>query len=283
MAEISSSDVNKLRQTTGAGMMDCKKALVEAGGDMDKAVKILREKGQASAAKRAGRATSEGLVTFRQSGSQAALVELSCETDFVAKTDDFQKLLGDFADKAIPAKWNTAADAPQDVVKDLAAKLGENIALKRLSRLEGGSSSVFGVYIHPSGTTGKVGVIVEVEAPKSASSDDVKTLAKDLAMQAAAQSPKWVRREDIPAEKIEEEKSIARTLAQKDNKPQNIWDKIAEGKVNQFSQMYCLLEQPYVKVEGGKTLVKQVVDQVSKKVGDTLSVKRFVRYKVGEE
>lgn len=283
MPVISSGDVNKLRQTTGAGMMDCKRALEAAGGDFDKAVKTLREQGQASAAKRAGRATAEGLVTFRQTGTQIALVELDCETDFVAKTDDFQKMLADFADKTVAGKWNSAADAPQDVVKELAAKLGENIALKRLTRYEGTSSSVFGVYIHPSGGTGKVGVIVELDAPKSAASEDVKSLAKDLAMQAAAAAPKWVSRDQIPAEKIAEEKEIARTLAQKEGKPDKIWDKIAEGKVNQFAQMFCLLEQPYVKDQGGKTLIKQVVEQASQKAGDTITIKRFIRYKVGEE
>jgi elongation factor Ts len=286
MPVISSGDVNKLRQQTGAGgagMMDCKKALEAAGGDFDKAVKVLREQGQATAAKRAGRATAEGLVTFRQAGAQTVLVELDCETDFVAKTDDFQKLLSGFADKAIASKWNSAADADTSHVKEIIAKLGENIALKRLARFEGGASSVFGVYIHPSGSTGKVGVIVEVDAPKSASSDDVKALAKDLAMQTAATSPKWVRREDVPSETVESEKAIARALAQKEGKPEKIWDKIAEGKINQFSQMFCLLEQPFVKDPGGKTLVKQLVEQVSKKAGDAVTVKRFARFKVGEE
>jgi elongation factor Ts len=283
MPVITSTDVNKLRTQTGAGMMDCKRALESAGGDFEKAVKILREQGQATAAKRAGRATAEGLVTFRQSGNQIVLVELDCETDFVAKTDDFQKLLAGFADQALAKKWNSAADASQDHVKDVIAKLGENISLKRLVRFEGGASSAFGVYIHPSGATGKVGVVVEVEAPKSASSEDVKALAKDLAMQTAATSPKWVRREDVPAETLESEKAIARALAQKEGKPEKIWDKIAEGKINQFSQMFCLLEQPFVKDQGGKTLVKQVVEQAAKKADDAVTVKRFARFKVGEE
>jgi elongation factor Ts len=283
MAVISSSDVNKLRQQTGAGMMDCKRALETSGGDFDKAVKILREQGQASAAKRAGRATAEGLVTYRQTSGAIVMVELNCETDFVAKTDAFRALLGDFADKALAQKWNSAADAATDHVKDVIAKLGENIALKRLARFEAAASSVFGIYIHPTGDIGKVGVIVEVEAPKSASSEVVKTLARDLAMQTAAASPKWVRAEDVPADMAENEKSIARTLAQKEGKPEKIWDKIADGKLNQFRQMFCLLEQPFVKDAGGKTLVKQIVEQAAKAAGDTLTVKRFARFKVGEE
>lgn len=283
MAVISSNDVNKLRQQTGAGMMDCKKALETAGGDFEKAVKFLREQGQASAAKRAGRATAEGLVTYRQKDGQVALVEVDCETDFVAKTDDFRALLGGFADKTLAAKWNSVADAPQDHVKDVIAKLGENMALKRLARFEGGPTSALGIYIHPSGDTGKLGVVVEVEAPKSAASEAVKALARDLAMQTAAAGPKWIRREDVPADVAEGEKSIARTLAQKEGKPEKIWEKIADGKLNQFCQMFCLLEQPYVKDPGGKTLIKQVVEQAAKAAGDTLTVKRFVRFKVGEE
>ena len=283
MPVISGSDVNKLRQQTGAGMMDCKRALEAAGGDFEKAVKVLREQGQASAAKRSGRATAEGLVLCRRAGAQVALVELDCETDFVAKTDDFRKLLGDFADKTLANKWNGPADAAQDHVKEMIAKLGENISLRRLARFEGGASSVIGTYIHPTGDTGKVGVIVELEAPKSASSEDVKSLARDLSMQVAAAAPKWVRREDVPAETVEGEKAIARSLAQKEGKPEKIWDKISDGKVNQFAQMFCLLEQPFVKDPGGKTLVKQLVEQVSTKVGDVIAVKRFVRFKVGEE
>jgi elongation factor Ts len=283
MAVISSVDVNKLRQQTGAGMMDCKKALETAGGDFDKAVKILREQGQATAAKRAGRATAEGLVTFRQKDGQVSLVEVDCETDFVAKTDDFRALLAGFADKTLAAKWNSVNDADTAHVKDVIGKLGENITLKRLARFEGGASSAFGIYIHPSGDTGKVGVVVEVEAPKSASSDAVKTLARDLAMQTAATSPKWVRREDVPSDVADGEKAIARTLAQKEGKPDKIWDKIADGKLNQFCQMFCLLEQPFVKDPGGKTLIKDVVAQAAKAAGDTLTVKRFVRFKVGEE
>lgn len=280
---ITSSDVNKLRSQTGAGMMDCKRALQDAGGDFEKAVKVLREQGQASAAKRAGRATAEGLVTFRKEGNKVALLELDCETDFVAKTDDFKKLLSDLAGKAMTSPWNSVADAPQEHVKEMAAKLGENITFRRFARYEGNAASVFGVYIHPTGDTGKVGVVVELEAPKSASSEIVMALAKDLAMQAAAANPKWVRREDIPAETVESEKAIARSLAQKEGKPEKIWDKISDGKINQFSQMFCLLEQPFVKDPGGKLLVKQIVEEAAKKVGDAISVKRFVRYKVGEE
>jgi elongation factor Ts len=281
MPVISSNDVNKLRQQTGAGMMDCKRALEAAGGDFEKALKVLREQGQASAAKRAGRATSEGLVTYRESGNQVSLLELSCETDFVAKTDDFQKLLAGFADKSIAEKWNSPADAPQEPMKDMIAKLGENITLRRLARFEGGAGSVFGVYIHPSGATGKVGTLVELES--SASSEAVKALARDLAMQAAATSPKWVNREDIPSETVESEKAIARALAQKEGKPDKIWDKIADGKINQFAQMFCLLEQPYVKDANGKTLVKQHVETAAKAAGATIKVKRFARFKVGEE
>jgi elongation factor Ts len=278
--EISSELVRKLRETTGAGMMECKRALESTGGDMEKAIKVLREKGAASAAKRAGRATAEGLVTSQiaADGKTAVLLDLNCETDFVARTDDFTALLKELVQGAADGKWKTPAEAPQQRIQDMIAKLGENITLRRFVRWDLQQPGVFAVYIHPSGGTGKVGVLLELSGADGAEAAE---LARNLAMQVAAASPRWVRREDVPAETVESEKAIGREQAKRENKPEKIWDKIAEGKLTQFVQQFCLLEQIYVR--DGKTQVKAVLDEASKKFGKPLSVRRFARYKVGEE
>lgn len=282
-ATISPDAVAKLRSQTGAGMMDCKRALATANGDMDKALQLLREQGAASAAKKAGRTTGDGLVTayVDPAGKTAVLLELNCETDFVARTDDFKNLVVDLAKQAGTASpaWKSPADAPQKPVQDAVAKLGENMALRRFERYDQ-SGGVFGVYIHPSGGTGKVGVLIEVSG---GAGEDAKTLAKDLAMQIAATSPRWVAKEEVPADVLENEKKIARELAKKEGKPEKIWDKIADGKAQQFYGQFVLLEQPFVKDPGGKTKVSAVVAEASKKSGGTLAPKRFVRYKVAEE
>lgn len=290
MAVITSDIVQKLRSTTGAGMMDCKRALESSGGDFDKAIKLLREQGAASAAKRAGRTTADGLITsyVAPSGKTAVLLELNCETDFVARTDPFQALLTDLAKRAAEASpaWASPESAPQDMIRDAAAKLGENITLRpnRFRRFDKEGAGIFAVYIHPSGNFGKVGVLLELGADKdSALGEDAKALARDLAMQAAATSPRWVRKEDVPADILEQEQAIAREQAKRENKPEKIWDKIAQGKLQQFCQQFCLLEQPFVKDAGGKMPVRDVVAQASQKAGGTLVPRRFVRFKVGEE
>lgn len=287
MATITSDLVQQLRAKTGAGMMECKRALETAGGDVEQAIKILREKGAASAAKRAGNATQNGLVTFYLKDKTAVLLEVNCETDFVERTPGFQSLLSDLgklAAEASPA-WASPKEAPQSRIEDAQISIKENITFRRFTRYDRQGAGVFGIYIHPSGDAGKVGVLLELGATsdKAASSEDVKTLARSLAMQVAAAMPKWVRREDVPAGIVEQEKAIGREQAKRDNKPEKIWDKIVEGKLNQFYQQFCLLEQPYVRDPGGKTLVKTVVEQASAAAGEPLTVRRFVRYKVGEE
>ena len=280
MSEIPSELVRKLREITGAGMMECKKALEATGADMEKAIKVLREKGAASAAKRAGRATAEGLVTSHVSadGKTAVILELNCETDFVARTDDFMALLKELVQGAAEGKFKTPAEAPQQRIQDMIAKLGENITLRRFVRWDLQQPGVFAVYIHPSGGTGKAGALVELNG---AEGQEATELARNIAMQVVAQSPRWVRKEDIPAETVESEKAIGREQAKRENKPEKIWDKIAEGKLTQFTQQFCLLEQIYVR--DGKTQVKAVLEEASKKAGKPLSVRRFARYKVGEE
>jgi elongation factor Ts len=295
MAEISSEMVAKLRAKTGAGLMDCKRALTQTSGDFDQAVVVLREQGSASAAKRAGRVTGDGLVTsvVDPSGKTAVLMELNCETDFVARTDDFQGFLTELARGAAQANppWKSAADAPQARVQDMAAKLKENVQLRngRFARYDRAAPGIFAVYIHPSGNFGKVGVLLELGVAGDGSAalekEEAKSLARDLAMQVAASSPRFVRKEDVASDVIEQETKIAQEQARRENKPEKIWDKIVQGKIQQYYGQFCLMEQPFVKpVEGTKApTVGQVVDLVSKKVGATLIPRRFIRLKVGEE
>ncbi|MBP9698874.1 MAG: translation elongation factor Ts [Elusimicrobia bacterium] len=295
MADISSESVAKLRAKTGAGLMDCKRALTQTGGDFEKAVVVLREQGAASAAKRADRVTGDGLVTsyVDPSGKTAVLLELNCETDFVARTEDFQGFLGELTRLAATANppWKSSAEAPADRIQEMAAKLKENIQLRkgRFARFDRVSPGIFSVYIHPSGNVGKVGVLVELgvagDGAAALEKEEAKTLARDLAMQIAAASPKFVRKEDVSPDVIEQESNIAREQARRENKPEKIWDKIVNGKVQQYYGQFCLMEQPFVKpVDGGKNAtVAQVVESVSKKVGATLIPRRFIRLKVGEE
>lgn len=286
---ISSDAVNKLRTKTGAGMMDCKRALEKAEGDFDKAVTLLREAGAATAARRAGKVTGDGVVAVHVEPSEASavLLELNCETDFVARTPDFQSLALDLARQVAQSSpaWSRPEDLPGTRVQDAVAKMGENIALRRFTRYDRSGSSLFAHYIHPSGVIGKVGVLVELTSdnPAVLATEAARTLGRELSMQVAAASPRWVSRDQISPEVLEGEKSIAREQARRENKPEKIWDKIAEGKVTQYCQQFCLLEQPFVKDPGGKQLVKAVLEQVSKTVGGNIGVSRFVRYKVAEE
>lgn len=295
MAEITSEAVAKLRGKTGAGLMDCKRALTQTGGDFEKAILVLREQGSASAAKRSGRVTGDGLVTsfIDPTGKTAVLMELNCETDFVARTEDFQKFLTELAQEAGRANpaWKTSADAPQDRLQDVAAKVKENIQLRngRFTRFDRVAPGIFAVYIHPSAPYGKVGVLLELgvagDGAAALEKDEAKALARDLAMQIAAASPRFVRKEDVSADVVEQEGAIAKEQARREGKPEKIWDKIVQGKIQQYYGQFCLMEQLFVKpVEGQKPpTVGQVVEQVSKKVGATLIPRRFVRLKVGEE
>lgn len=291
--EITSEMVASLRAKTGAGLMECKRALVATSGDVEKAVQKLREAGAASAAKRADRVAAEGFVTsyVAPSGKTAALVELNSETDFVARTADFQSFLKSLAQKAAEASpaWKTAADAPQEAIREMAIKLKENVQLRenRFARYDT-DNGIISIYIHNTGQNpegfGKTGVMVELGGEASAANTpQAKQLAKDLAMQIAAVTPKWVSKEDVPAAIIEQEQSIAREQAKRENKPEKIWDKIAQGKVQQFYKMFVLMEQDFVIGEGGgKITVSQAVENVSKVAGGKLAPRRFARFKVGE-
>lgn len=280
MAEISAKLVMDLRNKTGAKMMDAKRALVDADGDLEKAVELLREKGQADAAKRTHRATAEGTIASAQTDdhSTAAIVEVNCETDFVAKTDQFLALSGGLAQWLLtqPADTVSTEDVPANIVDELKAaisKTGENIQFKRGAKFAS-ANGVTESYLH---LGGKIGVLVQVDG---ANNDVVRTLAKDLAMQVAAASPEFLTREDVPQDAIEKEMEIYRQLARNEGKPEQILDKIATGRLEKFFKDNCLVEQPFIKDPDKQ--VKDLVAEVAKAAGAPIAVKRFVRYQLGQ-
>ena len=292
---ISADMVRILREKTGAAMMDCKKALTENAGDMDHSIKWLREKGIASAEKKAGRAASEGLAGIKVAGNEGVIVELNCETDFVAKTDKFLALLGHATEaglKQVASSHDAAAAAAlkivasdgqtiEEHVKSSIAALGENMNLARVARISV-KQGLLGSYKH---SDGKMAALVALECGKADSSSKVEVieLAKDLAMQIAGNLPpaEVVSRDQVSPELIAREKEIALTQATLAGagKPANIIEKIAEGKLNKVLQEVTLLEQAFIKDPSVK--IEALLKQVGDKVGDKLSVSGFIRIKVG--
>lgn len=285
MAGISAKDVKGLRDTTGAGMMDCKRALSDANGDVEKAMELLRERGLAKAGKRAGRETSEGAIEFSITDGQGALIELGCETDFVAKTPDFQKLAQGVADAVVASGKSEDAEAAlaapmdgstvDDVIKAAVAKMGENIQLKRVAAVD--VTGVCGAYVHGQG---KLGVLVALET--SQTGDEVVGLARDIAMHVAAHDPTplAVDRDGVAADVIEKERAFLTKEALESGKPANVAEKMVDGRMNKFFSENCLLEQSFVK-DPDKT-VRALVADVAKAVGGEIRVADFVRFKLGE-
>jgi elongation factor Ts len=289
MAEITAAMVKKLRDQTGAGMMECKGALSEANGDFEEANTILRKRGLASAAKKAGRATSEGIIGNRVSADHGAgtLVEVNCESDFVARTPDFQDVVQDVlteierAGDAANDAWLKDANGP--IHKRVAAgiaKLGENMAVPRFVRYAG--TGYVGQYIHMGG---KIGVQVEFGGvtPAVTGREEFTTLVKEIAMQIAAASPvaaEYVSREAVPADVLEKEKSIYRAQMENSGKPANVIDKIVEGKLGSFYKQVVLPDQESIR--DPKMTVKDVLAAANKALGASIVINRFVRLKVGE-
>jgi elongation factor Ts len=283
---ITTEMVKKLRDQTGAGMMECKNALTQANGDFEEATTVLRKRGLASVAKKAGRTASEGLVGRWLAPDHASgiLVEVNCESDFVARTPDFQRLV-----EEVVAEIRRAGDAASDawlkdpsgpVLKLVAAaiaKLGENMAVPRFARYAG--SGHVGQYIH---LGGKIGVMVELAGvtPATAGREELATLVKEIAMQVAALSPLYPTREAVPADALEKERAIYRAQMEGSGKPANVLDKIVEGKLGSFYQQVVLLDQPSIRDQ--KTPVKDVIAAANRALNASVSVSRFVRLKVGE-
>jgi len=286
---ITADMVKKLRDQTGAGMMECKSALTEANGNFEEANTVLRKRGLASAAKKAGRATGEGLVAHRLAPDHTVgtLVEVNCESDFVARTPDFQQLMTDVLD-LVDKAGDGATDAwlkdPEGPVKKRVAatiaKLGENMGVGRIARFKG---DYIGQYIHTVG--GKLGVQVEFSGvtPAIRDREEFKSLVREITMHIAAAnpSPQYVTRDTVPADIIEKERGIYRAQMEGSGKPANILDKIVEGKLGAFYQQVVLLEQESV-IRETKPKVKDVVAEAGKALGANLAIARFARIKVGE-
>ena len=287
MAAVTSAMVKELRERTSAGMMDCKKALVESDGDMEKAIEWLREKGLSQAAKKASRIAAEGVVAqyTSEDGAVGVIVEVNCETDFVARTDNFIGFCNNVAKhiaKANPADVDALLTQPfaddasktvSDLVSEATVAIGEKISIRRFARYE--TTGVVSTYIHMGG---KVGVLVEVATDKQ--TDEVKAFAHDLALQIAAAKPEAVRREEVDAAKLEKEKEILRAQAINEGKPEKIVDRMVEGRIEKYYKEVCLLEQPFVK-DGDKS-IKGLMAEVAKATGANLDVVRFTRFERGE-
>lgn len=290
--EIKAAMVKELREMTGAGVMACKNALVETDGDMDKAIELLREKGQATAVKKAGRIAAEGIVyAVVKEDKTAAIVEVNSETDFVAKNDKFRSFVADVAEQVLTSdaknveelseeKW--IKDASKTVKEELVSQIaviGENMNIRRFAKIN--TDGVVVPYIHGGG---RIGVVVE--AATDVINDQVKEALKNIAMQIAALNAKYVSRDEVSEEFIAHEKEILLAQIKNDpqeaNKPEKVIEGMVNGRINKEMKEICLLDQVYVKAEDGKQSVAKYLEQVSKEVGGTVSIKQFVRFETGE-
>ena len=278
MAEITAAMVAKLREMSGAGMMDCKKALTETNGDMEAAMTLLRKKGAATATNKGAKEAREGLIAkyISPDGRTGVLVEVNCQTDFVARNEAF-RAWADSVAKRLAA--DPKADFEAERV-DQVAKIRENIKIARHARMEVSGNGLVATYIH---TGAKVGVLVEVGAGKegTVAKDEFKQLVKDITLQIAAGHPNAVSREEVPADVVAKEREIAAQSDRLKGKPAQAIEKIVVGMLDKFYQTYCLLEQGFVK-KNSEVSVKEHVAQVGKQLGDEITIRRFVRFQVGE-
>ena len=294
MAAVTAKMVKDLREMTGAGMMDCKKALAATDGDMDKAVEFLREKGLAGAEKKAGRIAAEGIVDTAMTADEkkAVIVEVNAETDFVAKNAKFQAYVAQVAAQALTTtaadmdafmseKW--AADESLTVKEALSSQIsiiGENMSIRRFKQVTEENGFVAS-YIHAGG---RIGVLLDVQT--DVVNDAVKEMAKNVCMQVAALNPKYTSRNEVSADFIEHEKSILMAQIQNDpkesSKPEKVIQGMIQGRINKEMKEICLLDQVYVKAEDGKQSVAQYVAQVAKENGANIEIKSFVRFETGE-
>ncbi len=279
MAEISAKDVAALRKITGAGMMDCKQALAETDGEMERAKDWLREKGLAGAAKREGRAADQGAVDVFLDGNVAAVVELNCETDFVAKGDQFKAAVAALAKLVATSGADDVANLEfegltvSEHVAQMSATMGEKIELGRVARFDT-AGGVLDAYKHVQSERGVIGVLVEVTGATGPRAAEV---AHDVALHIASAAPRFVRRDDVPAADVARERAVFEAQTKEEGKPEQAWPKIVEGKLNGFFKTIVLEEQPFVKEP------KQTVGQIVSALGGGAKVARFVRIKIGED
>ncbi|WP_374445653.1 translation elongation factor Ts [Stella sp.] len=288
MAEITAALVKELREKTGAGMMDCKKALAETGGDIEAAVDWLRKKGLSAAAKKAGRVAAEGLVGVAASGGRGAVVEVNAETDFVARNEMFQGFVRQVADRvlatgadieAVKAEGLPSGRSVADELTHLIATIGENMALRRSLRLEV-SQGVVASYVHNATATGlgKIGVLVALESAGDAAK--LEALGRQLAMHVAAANPQFLNVASVDSSALDRERDVLREQARASGKPEAIIDKMVEGRLRKFYEETVLLEQVFV--IDGETRVSKVVEGVAKEIGQPIAVTGFARYALGE-
>lgn len=282
---ISAKMVKELREKTGAGMMDCKKALTETNGDIEKAVEFLREKGLAAAAKKSGRIAAEGIVKTYVSEDKKIgdIIELNCETDFVAINEEFIGLADNIA-KLVAEKDLTTVEAVlaadlagktvQDTLTELIAKIGENMNLRRVERFST-EAGLVQEYIHGAG---RIGVMVELACDKT--SDKLAQTAKDVAMQIAAANPLFLSQEQVDTKSLETEKEVYRAQALNDGKPEKIVEKMVEGRIKKYFKEVCLLDQQWVK--NGDMTISQLLAETSKEIGAPVSIVRYARFERGE-
>ena len=281
---VTAAMVKEIRERTGAGMMDCKKALTETDGDMDQAIEILREKGLAKAAKKSGRVASEGLVNLAvtEDGKKAVLLEVNSETDFVAKNDEFKGFVSDLTSKLLNSDIATleellASDMDgmpvQEALNTKIARIGENINIRRFEKFAGDAVTVG--YIHGGG---RIGVLAQFDT--AATYNEIETMGKDIAMQVAAMSPKYIAEEDVDAEYVENEKKILTLQALNEGKAEAIVEKMVLGRLKKELKQVCLLEQAFVK--DGDIDVKTYIKNCGKEIGKDITMKAMIRYEIGE-
>ncbi len=283
---ITASMVNDLRKKSGAGMMDCKKALVETDGDMAKAMDILRMKGAAIAAKRADRSANEGVVLTMVSADKksASIIEINCETDFVGKSEDFLAAAKSFLQKTIDTKAVSAEDFAaknsdlEANINELVSKVGEKITLTRAQYVSV-ENGVIADYVHPGN---KIAVLVKYVGLPEASVEAFAATARGIAVQVAAMKPIASVREQVPADVVAHEMEIYREQAKNEGKPENVIDRIANGRLEKFYQEVCLLEQPYFKDMSNPRTIRQLVDEFNKANGLSLAIDSFILYQLGD-
>ncbi|MFL2859241.1 MAG: translation elongation factor Ts [Pontiellaceae bacterium] len=275
---ITTSMIKDLRDATSLGIADCKKALEETNGDFDEAVKILREKGAAVAAKRASKDANEGKIEsiITDDLQQAAMIEVNCETDFVTRNEDFQSFVSELREDSINHVCDTMSDAVASKMEEKMAQIGEKISLRRNVKWIVEGTGAISSYIHMGGT---VGVLIELSFNKAEtiSNPVFNELAKDLTLHVAAAAPEYLTRDDVPSDQVDSEKDIFRK--QLVGKPDNIIDNILNGKINKYFSQICFLEQGFVKEE--KLSIKNLISEKSKLIEDEITVKRYVRYQLG--
>ena len=275
---ITTSMIKDLRDATSLGIADCKKALEQTNGDFDEAIKILREKGAAVAAKRASKEANEGKIEayISEDNQQASMIEVNCETDFVTRNEDFQSFVEELKQDSINHICDTMAEAVSERMEEKMAQIGEKISLRRNVKWVVDGTGAIGSYIHMGGT---VGVLIELSCDKSETINNqiFKDLLKDLTLHVAAANPEFLSRDDVPADQVESEKDIFRK--QLIGKPENIIENILMGKINKYYSQICFLEQGFVKEE--KQSIKNLISEKSKKLDDNINVVRYIRYQLG--